>query len=165
MPIIVLHGIESTGKSTLAAWLAEALAAPLVPEYGRDYCLEHGTDCSEADLHAIAATQQAQIAAAACSGRMVIADTDWLMTRAWHRMMLGRDWAGPTYPMADLYLHLAADRPWIDDGLRVHADAAQRARFDELCRAELIQANARRVEIAGQWEARQAAALSAIAAI
>jgi NadR type nicotinamide-nucleotide adenylyltransferase len=161
--VVALHGIESTGKSMLAARLAEVLGARVVPEYGRDYCLEHGTDCSSEELRHIARTQQAMIAAAkTASGPILLTDTDWLMTRAWHRMMLGSDMPGPEYPLADLYLHLAADVPWVDDGLRLHAELAERRRFDALCRAELDRAGVRWVEIGGDWNARYEAALTAI---
>lgn len=164
--VIALHGIESTGKSTLAADLARELGTVWVPEYGRDYCLEHGTDCTSKDLLAIARTQQAMIAAAkAQSGPVLIADTDWLMTRAWHRMMIGPDMPGPTYPIADLYLHMAPDVQWVDDGLRLHGEAQQRFRFDGLCRDELERFEVRWVEIGGDWDARRAAALAAIAAL
>lgn len=163
--VVALHGIESTGKSTLAAELAQALNTVWVPEYGREYCVTHGADCSAADLRTIAATQQAMIASAmAMSSPILITDTDWLMTRAWHRMMLGTVMDAPEYPVADVYLHLAPDVPWIDDGLRLHAAAAERRRFDALCRAELDWAGVRQVEIAGDWPARRAAALAAIAA-
>lgn len=162
--VVALHGIESTGKSMLAARLAKALGTAVVPEYGRDYCLEHGTDCSSEDLRHIARTQQAMIEAAkAASGPVLITDTDWLMTRAWHAMMLGRGMPGPDYPLADLYLHLAPDVPWVDDGLRLHAELEQRQRFDALCRAELGRAGARWLEIGGGWDARYHTALEAIA--
>jgi HTH-type transcriptional regulator, transcriptional repressor of NAD biosynthesis genes len=161
--VVALHGIESTGKSRLAAALAQDLATVCVPEYGREYCLEHGTDCTPADLAIIAETQQRMIAAAkADAGAVVITDTDWLMTRAWHRMMIGSEMQGPAYPVADLYLHLAPDVEWIDDGLRLHAEAEQRRRFDALCRDELVQAGAHWVEIGGDWPARHAAALAAV---
>ena len=164
--VVALHGIESTGKSTLAAALARDLGTTWLPEYGREYCLEHGTDCTPADLATIAATQQAMIEVAkAGSGPVLITDTDWLMTRAWHRMMLGTEMAGPAYPTADLYLLLAPDVPWIDDGLRLHAEAAERQRFADLCRAELVEAGVRWVEIGGDWEKRHAAALAAIGAL
>ena len=161
--VVALHGIESTGKSTLAAELAAALGTVWVPEYGREYCLEHGTDCSAEDLQMIARVQQERIAATA--GALVITDTDWLMTRAWHRMMLGPDMAGPDYPLADLYLHMAPDVQWVDDGLRLHTEAQERFRFDALCRDELERFEVRWVEIAGNWPARRAAALAAIAAL
>lgn len=164
--VVALHGIESTGKSTLAADLARALGTVWVPEYGREYCLEHGTDCTAADLLTIARTQQAMIEAVkATSGPVLITDTDWLMTRAWHRMMIGTDMARPAYPLADLYLHLAPDVQWVDDGLRLHAEARQRFRFDALCRDQLEWAGVHWVEIAGDWDHRRTAALAAIAAL
>ena len=46
------------------------------------------------------------------------------------QMMIGTEMAGPGYATADLYLHLAPDVPWIDDGLRLHAEAEQRRRFE-----------------------------------
>jgi NadR type nicotinamide-nucleotide adenylyltransferase len=161
--VVALHGIESTGKSMLAARLADALGTVVVPEYGRDYCLEHGTDCSSEDLRNIAETQQAMIEAArTASGPILVTDTDWLMTRAWHVMMLGSDMPASDYHLADLYLHLAADVPWVDDGLRLHSALEERRRFDALCRAELDRAGACWVEIAGDWDARLEAALRAI---
>jgi NadR type nicotinamide-nucleotide adenylyltransferase len=164
--IVVLHGIESTGKSTLAAELARMLDTIWVPEYGREYCLEHGTSCTPEDLQTIARVQQEMIEAAATESRqLLITDTDWLMTRAWHQVMIGTEMAGPDYAEADLYLHLAPDVPWVDDGLRLHAAAERRRHFDALCRAELERAGVRWVEIAGDWDTRRTAALAAIAAL
>jgi NadR type nicotinamide-nucleotide adenylyltransferase len=164
--VVVLHGIESTGKSTLAAELARALDTIWVPEYGREYCLEHGTYCTAEDLRTIARVQQEKIEAAATSSRAVlITDTDWLMTRAWHQVMIGTEMAGPDYQQADLYLHLVPDVPWVDDGLRLHGEAAQRRHFDAICRSELERAGVRWVEISGDWDVRRVSALAAIAAL
>jgi NadR type nicotinamide-nucleotide adenylyltransferase len=164
--VVALHGIESTGKSTLAAELARVLGTVWVPEYGREYCLEHGTDCTPEDLQTIARVQHEMIEAAKSESRAVlITDTDWLMTRAWHQVMIGAEMAGPAYAKADLYLHLAPDVPWVEDGLRLHAEVGQRRHFDRLCRAELERAGVRWVEITGDWDARRTAALTAIAAL
>ena len=163
MKLVALHGIESTGKSTLADALAREFGVSWVPEYGREYCLEHGTDCSEDDLQAIARGQHERIEALrAQGGALLITDTDWLMTRAWHRMMLGRDMAGPAWPIADLYLHMAPDVQWVDDGLRLHAEAQERFRFDALCRDELERFAVNWIEVGGDWDARRAAATAAI---
>jgi HTH-type transcriptional regulator, transcriptional repressor of NAD biosynthesis genes len=164
--VVALHGIESTGKSTLAEQLARALDTVWVPEYGREYCIEQGTDCTPADLQAIASGHQERIEAAKpSSGAVLISDTDWLMTRAWHRMMIGTEMAGPAYALADLYLLLSPDVPWVDDGLRLHAEVEQRRQFHALSHAELIWAGVRWVEIAGNWDERRGAALAAIAAL
>ena len=91
VPVICLHGPESVGKSVLAAALAAHFHTDAVPEYGRDYCAEHGTDLTMADLLTIAQVQTDLIAKArARAGRLVIADTDALMTAVWADMMLGR---------------------------------------------------------------------------
>ena len=47
---IVLHGVESTGKSVLAERLARHFGTVWVPEYGRSYAETHGVDMDEADL-------------------------------------------------------------------------------------------------------------------
>ena len=161
---IVLHGVESTGKSVLAERLAAHFGTVWVPEYGRTHAETHGLEMDEADLLLIGESQTATIAAAAraCTKR-VIADTDALMTAAWARMMLGHvPPALMAHPRADLYLHSAADVPWIDDGTRVYGEAATRRRFDGWCREVLADAGVRRVELTGDWDARFAAAVAAI---
>ena len=163
---VVLHGVESTGKSTLAQALARELGTVWVPEYGRSHCLVHGVDLVPPDFATIAAAQSAMIdAARRWSGPVLLADTDWLMTRAWHQMMLGHDLSCPAYRLADLYLLLAPDVQWVDDGTRLYGEDATRNRFAVLCRAELEQAGARFVEISGNWDERLARARKAIAAL
>lgn len=164
--VVSLHGIESTGKSTLAAALGQQLGTIWVPEYGRSHCQVHGTDLDERGLETIAAAQDAMIAAARpWSGPVLLTDTDWLMTRAWHEMMLGKPMAGPSYALADLYLLLEPDQPWIDDGLRLYGADKDRVRFHRLCVAELDRAGANYVTIGGSWEERRKQALAAIAGL
>ena len=47
---VCFHGAESTGKSVLAERLSREQGLPWVPEYGRTYAEEHGTDFTMADL-------------------------------------------------------------------------------------------------------------------
>jgi NadR type nicotinamide-nucleotide adenylyltransferase len=165
MKRICLHGPESTGKSTLGTLLAAHLACEVVPEYGRAYCEAHGTDIAMAELVHIAQAQDAMNrAAAAREAKIVLFDTDPLITAVWAEMMFGRK--DPYFDSftgyADLYLLLDIDLPFVDDGLRVYSNREQRQRFFDLCKAEL---NARKVPytlISGIGETRFASALSAI---
>ncbi len=163
---IVLHGSESVGKSTLAKQLAEHWDTPWVPEYGRSHCEMHGNDLTPADLETIAAAHQAMIEAAReWSGPVLISDTDWLMTRAWSMMLLGRELSGPAYELADLYLYLPPNLPWVDDGTRMFAQETQRVRFDALCRDELAAHHAKVAVIDAPPGDRLEQALAAIAAL
>ena len=84
MITVCLHGAESTGKSVLAAKLEAECEWPWVPEYGRTYCEERGTDLIMADLIAIAEGQEAENRKArAANPPVLLLDTDQLMTAAW----------------------------------------------------------------------------------
>lgn len=165
--IVCLHGVESTGKSTLAPRLAARFDAPWVPEYGREYAEVHGLDFTSDDLMAMARGQQERIAAAAAkSGRLAIADTDALMTAAWHRMLFGTvPVALMMFPKADLYLFFDRDVPWVDDGTRFFGTAERRAAFDAASRDVLTQAGVRWLSVSGDWSAREATAIAAMDAL
>ena len=153
---ICIHGVESVGKSILAERLAAHYSTVLVPEYGRTHCETYGTDCREQDLLLIGNAQQAMIEAARpwCN-KLLIADTDALMTAAWSQMMIGY---APDelicHRQADLYLMLGTDAPFIDDGTRVYGEPEARARFDRVAREVLTVARANTLEISGSWDQR-----------
>lgn len=163
---VCLHGAESTGKSVLADKLARSFGCPWVPEYGRTYCEERGTDLAMADLLAIAEGQQMAVRAAeAAHPRLLILDTDQLMTAAWAEMLFGEVPAELlAYPKADLYLLFAPDVRWIDDGTRFFGQDALRTRFAGLAEDVLVRAGVRFVRVAGTWDEREAAAQEAIEA-
>ncbi len=160
---ICFHGAESTGKSVLA----EKLGLPWVPEYGRAYCEERGTDLTMADLLAIAAGQDAtqeQAIKAAGSPPLLILDTDPLMTAAWAQMLFGTvPDALMNYPKAELYLLFDADVPWVDDGTRFFGSGDDRATFAALAEEMLLRAGVPYQRISGDWAAREAAVLGVIA--
>ena len=160
---VCLHGVESVGKSMLAERLAAHYSTIVVPEYGRSHCETYGTDCREQDLLLIGSAQQAMIdGARPWCNRLLIADTDALMTAAWSQMMIGYS---PDelicHRQADLYVVLGTDAPFIDDGTRVYRDD-ERARFDRVAREVLAVARANTVEIAGSWDERFDKACAAI---
>ena len=149
--------------------LAETLAAHFdtvfVPEYGRTYCEAFGTDLDNSDLLKIAQVQAAMAQAAAQqANRLLILDTDPLMTAVWSDMMLGtRDpWFAAFEETADLYLLLDTDLAWVDDGTRIYGDDATRADFFERCRDELVARGVAWARVSGTGEARTTAALAAI---
>ena len=166
---ICLHGPESTGKSTLGTRLAAHLGCEVVPEYGRAYCEANGTDIGMAELVHIAQRQDAMNRAAAARAEelgaaFALFDTDPLITSVWAEMMFGKrdQWFDAFTGTADLYLLLDIDLPFVDDGLRVYANADQRRRFFDLCKAELDQRGVRYATIGGEGKTRLSAALAAI---
>lgn len=164
---VCFHGAESTGKSVLADKLSRELGATWVPEYGRTYCEERGTDLDMADLLAIAEGHDVAIKAALASNpRLLILDTDQLMTAAWAEMLFGEvPDALMQYPKADLYLLFTPDVPWVDDGTRFFGKTPLRSRFAALAEDMLVRAGVRYRKITGSWAEREAQARNAIAAL
>jgi len=165
--VICLHGPESTGKSTLAPRLAQALGGGIVQEFGRTFAEARGTEFGMADLVEIARTHDQMTRVAIARGiDPVILDTDPLMTAAWAMMLHGhRDpWFDEWTGTADLYLLFDIDLPWIDDGTRMFGTPALRRRFLDASRAELERRGLRWAWVRGDGEARFDAALAAIRA-
>ena len=162
---ICLHGPESTGKSTLVPRLAAQFGAAWIPEYGRSFCETYGTRLSMADLVEIAETHDAMTQTALRrGGSHLILDTDPLMSAVWADMLFGeRDpWFDAWTGVADLYLLLDIDLPWIDDGTRMFGSDADRARFYALSQAELERRGVAWARVGGMGDARFAHALAAI---
>lgn len=161
---ICFHGAESTGKSVLARQLHERFGYPWVPEYGRQYCEERGTELTMDDLLAIAEGQDAAMLAAAESDPpLLVLDTDPLMTAAWAQMLFGEI---PdellAYEKAELYMLFAPDVPWVADGTRFFGTDDERARFARVAEDVLKRARVDYIPIAGGWYERRALVTEAI---
>lgn len=98
---VVLLGGESSGKTTLAAALAEALRCNWVAEFGRELWERQDGRLAESDLLIIARQQRAREVAAA-AGPFLVCDTDPLVTLGYAHWLFGR---------AEPELERAADRP------------------------------------------------------
>ena len=91
---VCVLGAESTGKTTLARDLADALATVWVPEYGRDY-----TETLPDRLRYVWTTPDFEIIskrqnwnedrAARYANRIVIVDTDAFATSLFHELYVG----------------------------------------------------------------------------
>jgi len=162
---VCLFGPESTGKSTLAGRLVTTFDTVLVPEYGRTYTETFGVDCTADDLRNIVRGHRAATAAAKrqCN-RIVVADTDPLMTAIWADMLLGSrpPDLDDVSELADLYLLADIDTPWVDDGTRYFPDPGTRQKFFSLCRQELERRRVPYVILSGDWETRFRTAQRAI---
>jgi nicotinamide riboside kinase len=136
---IAILGAESTGKSTLAADLAQALDRTLthadrpagsphgpsacwVPEVLRQWCDEAGRTPNADEQAGILQTQHARIEQAAASHGIVVCDTTGLMTAVYSRIVFGdRSLDAPAlawHRSVDLTLLMALDLPWVADGLQ-----------------------------------------------
>ena len=165
LPSVVLHGPESTGKSTLAERLAAHYRTVWLPEYGRTYCEEHGTDLTPAYLIAIMEGHVAARRVMEPQARgLLIQDTDPVMTAAWSMMLFGHRIAAldAFMEVGQLYLLMDIDLPWVGDDVRMFPQRAEQQRFFALCRDELERRALPYLLISGDGEQRFARALSAI---
>lgn len=163
---VALVGPESCGKSFLAEQLAAHFQTVFVEEYGRTYCERFGMDLNELDFAHIAGGQlYREDEMARQANKLLFCDTDLIITQVWSEIyfkgrcqpwIMGAD-HGRKY---DLYLLLAPDIPWVNDGLREYE--AQREGMFERLRQELESRNLPYVIIRGDYEARSRLAIESV---
>ena len=124
---IAILGAESSGKSTLAAALAERYATVWVPEYLREFVETQGRVPREEDQFPIARTQmEREDEAALRANRFLFCDTTPLMTALYSRWYWNRvDAALSVLEWRHDYaltLVTAPDSPWQEDGLQRESD-------------------------------------------
>ena len=165
---VSVFGGESTGKSTLAASLARACETVWVPEFARAYLESRGGVLARHDIDAIGEGQIAvEDALARDANRVLICDTDPLLTVVWSEVMFGdapawlRDAAHAR--RYDLTLLCDVDLPWVDDLVRYLPQ--DRAGFAARCERALRDAGRRYEHVRGTGDARGAAALAAVRAL
>jgi NadR type nicotinamide-nucleotide adenylyltransferase len=166
---VVLTGSESTGKSTLAATLARRYGTLWTPEAARLYVEALGGAAlgyDDVERIARAHIKAADEAAAQARGLLVL-DTDLISTVVYSRHYYG---ACPGWVerearerLADLYLLLHPDVPWLPDPARDRPDA--REEIHALFQEALDSFGARVVEVRGRFAEREARALEAIDAL
>lgn len=160
---IAIVGPESTGKSTMAQYLAEQLQTICVPEYARYYCKNLNNKYSLQDevnmFYGQIALEEALTPLA--KKNLLICDTTFLTVKIWCDHLFGDTPSEVKEGIAnshyDLYLLMDIDLPWEHDPLRDFPE--QRAHFMQIWKKELeaIQANYKIVN--GLGSARLAAGL------
>lgn len=117
-------GPESTGKSTLATYLAHRYGGVLVSEYAREYMerLAPAYAYTYEDVVAIAQQQVQELATPRAESEVVFYDTELIITKVWFLHKYGKcpDFllhAIEQYPM-DVYLLCYPDMAWQPDPVR-----------------------------------------------
>lgn len=136
---VTLSGVESVGKSTMAQKLAAHFGGLLVPEFGRTYTEQLRRNLALEDHYAIAEGHEiAADQAASANPRLLVEDTDIVMTTAWATMLFGgRDAIlSARQSRADLHLLLHPDVPFVADPVRMFGADAERLRFHAIVEEE-----------------------------
>jgi HTH-type transcriptional regulator, transcriptional repressor of NAD biosynthesis genes len=158
---VALVGTESSGKSTLARALAEALDTVWVHEYGRELWEAQGLQGTFADHFRIAERQRAREDAALRHAREYL----FCDTNAWTTLQ----WSLASYGCADVRLHDLVDRTvddyewivcaddfgWIQDGTR-ELDGPLSHQFQQQQVADLVDRGVRFLEVSGTVKERVA---------
>jgi HTH-type transcriptional repressor of NAD biosynthesis genes len=166
---VCVLGAESTGKTTLAGDVAEALETQWVAEYGRTYCEEmHDPQAyvwSTADFERIIEHQHAdEDALAGTANRVLICDTDAFTTCVFHQVYLG----APAPPHLrdqvrhyDLYLLTDPATAFEQDatGLR---DPSARSAMHAAYETMLASGRKRFINVSGDRASRTAQAVAAV---
>lgn len=162
---IAIVGPESTGKSTMSAYLAEAFDTVWVPEYARAYCEALTAPPTIEDevnmFHGQLALEEEYLPKA---NSILICDTTFITVKIWSDAFFGYT---PQVVLDelpkhkyDLYLLLNIDLPWQDDPLRDFP--TQREHFMQVWHDELKALGANYVTISGTGQERYDSAVAAI---
>jgi NadR type nicotinamide-nucleotide adenylyltransferase len=166
---VCLIGPECTGKTTIAARLAERCKTVWVPEYAREYAQRVARPLTADDADPIArgqlAAEDRAIAEARRTGaRLLILDTDLVSTYIYarHYYSAAPPWleAILSTRLADHYVLLSPDTPLIADSVRdVLAD---RNAIHTAMATTLDALGVHYTRVGGGWEGRSVGAVRAI---
>ncbi len=154
---VCFFGPESTGKSFMAARMAEKYHSEFVPEVARE--LISSNDFTLEDIERIAEAHHKRVVEKSkTANRILFCDTDAITTEIYSRHYLG---AVPDivfdYQRIDTYEHyflFDIDVPWVTDGLRDLGD--RREEMFALFRDALVTRNISFTLVSGSWMEREA---------
>ena len=172
VPVVVVTGSESTGKTTLAGDLAHHFGTVWAPEFARLYFDEktsaRGLPLDEYDVEPIARGEiGVQDNAIEQARGLVVFDTDLVSTTVYARHYYGScpPWIDHAARdrLGDLYLLCDIDVPWVPAPVRDRP--LLREHMHRLFVDALEALGARYVTIRGSWAERRAAAIAATTAL
>ena len=134
-------GPESSGKSTLARYLAKRYKGVYVPEYAREYVERKGTtevtwdELCEIAKHQIEEMERFSHQSSAVSNQLYFFDTELIITKVWFEYAFGKvpEWLNENIHRfkMDVYLLTYPDLPWVPDPARSNgSDAIRKELFD-----------------------------------
>ena len=162
---IAVVGPESTGKSTLSAFLAQHYQTTWVPEFARQYC-EALTSPPTLDdeLNMFYGQLQLEQQLLPQANKLLICDTTFITVKIWSDHLFGHTPQPVLNALAnhpyDFYILLDIDMPWQDDPLRDFPTL--REHFMQVWHAELQALNANYTLVTGLGEQRNQNAIAAI---
>jgi len=160
---VCLYGPESTGKSTMAAILAERFGTAYVPEVARALIDERGLS---AELMPTILEEHAKAIEEALprARRLLFVDSDCVTTVYYAKLLLGLDLDVPGRVLEanafDLYLFFDVDVPYVEDPQRFSRERRE-AHRDEML-AELSKRGIEPIIVRGNWEEREEACVRAV---
>ena len=160
---IVLFGPESTGKSSLAKFLASHYKTYYVDEFARQYLQEkwdnYGKVCEKQDLIPIAVGQiKNENILSKKAKRILFCDTDLLTTAVYSRLYFDGFCDAKLdkfskYNYYDLYLLMDIDIEWVKDDLRDRPN--EREELFNVFKDALIENNKNYMIVSGNFEKRK----------
>lgn len=140
-------GPESSGKSTLARYLAKRYKGVYVPEYAREYVERKGTTevtwdelCAIAhhqieEMESLYSISERSERSVLCQAKPVFFDTELIITKVWFDYAFGRvpEWLNENIHRfkMDVYLLTYPDIAWVPDPARSNgSDAIRKELFD-----------------------------------
>ena len=171
MKKIVIIGPESTGKSTLAAGLADYFKTVWCPEFAREYLLTRGKEYTFDDLLKIAHGQldgEDTMQTEAKNG-LYFLDTDMYVMKVWCEVVFNNchTWILKQIALRRYHLYLLCDTdlPWVQDGLREYPDENTRRRLFKMYEDLLINSGVPWAVISGQRHERLQSAVNIVKTI
>ena len=165
IPKIAIVGPESTGKSTMSAFLAKHYNTVWVPEYARGYCAKLTEPCTWQDeINMFYGQLDLEADMLPLANELLICDTTFITVKIWSDYTFGRTPQEVLNELSkhpyNLYLLLNIDLPWEEDPLRDFPHMCEH--FMDIWVKELQALNANYVLISGTGDKRYADAVRVI---